>query len=236
MLILLYRIVLLSLNNYLYCLHYNFVLFVNVLSTIIRGRFDVTIYMLGNTVNKYCPYFKEMGLRHVEEMELGTIDLYNYGDSELTVAVERCDDPESSKKSNKYFAFDNPKLNMIKTGAYELDVHPHLTRRYKHSEIMFVYFIKYEEYTLQCEVVQTGNEVFTYIHEKTTEIKDPDNDLIFTTEITSKPNVRVGIIKPRDKMGERVAYFFKQNLVFYQNNEIGEIVANYIKDTDGVMI
>ena len=43
-------------------------------------------------------------------------------------------------------------------------------------------------------------------------------------------------MKPRDKIGERVAYFFKYNLVFYQNNEIGEIIANYIKDTDGVMI
>ena len=63
-----------------------------------------------------------------------------------------------------------------------------------------------------------------------------ENDLIYTTDVTSKPNYRVGIIKARDKIGEKVAYFFKQNLVFYQNNEIGEIVSNYIKDTDGVII
>ena len=51
-----------------YYLPDEFVLFVNVLSTIIRGRYDVTIYMLGNTVNKFCPYFKEMGLGHVDEI------------------------------------------------------------------------------------------------------------------------------------------------------------------------
>ena len=36
--------------------------FMNVLSTIIRDRENIKIFMLGNTVNKYCPYFDEMGL------------------------------------------------------------------------------------------------------------------------------------------------------------------------------
>lgn len=213
-----------------------FILFMNCLSTIIRERDNVVIYMLGNTVSHFSPYYNEMGLKHIRQMKQGDLDVYQYGEKGCKVAVEYIGESRFLKKSNKYFAFDNPKLNMIKSGAYELDIHPHLTTKYKHSEIMFVYFIKYEEYLLQCEVVQTGNEVFTFIHEKTSEIKYPDTDLIYTTDITSKPNMRVGIIKPRDKIGEKVAYFFKQNLVFYQNNEVGEIVTNYIKDTDGVMI
>ena len=85
-------------------------------------------------------------------------------------------------------------------------------------------------------MVQIENEIFTFVHEKTTEIKNPDNDLIFTTDITSKPNHRVGILKPRDKIGEKIAYFYKHNLVFYQSNEVGEILTNYIKDTDGVVL
>lgn len=213
-----------------------FILFMNCLSTIIRERDNVTIYMLGNTVSHFSPYYSEMGLTHIRSMKQGDIDVYQYGNNNLRVAVEYIGESKFLKKSNKYFAFDNPKLNMIKSGAYELDIHPHLTRRYKHGDVMFIYFILYEEFTLQCEVVQVDNEIFTYIHEKTTEIKSPDNDLVYTTEITSKPNYRVGIIKYRDRIGEKIAYFFKQNLVFYQNNEIGEIVANYIKDTDGVMI
>lgn len=213
-----------------------FILFMNCLSTIIRERDNVTVYMLGNTVSHFSPYYVEMGLKHIRNMKQGDIDIYKYGSDGCKVAVEYIGESKFLKKSNKYFAFDNPKLNMIKSGAYELDIHPHLTRRFKNSDIMFIYFVTYEEYILQCEVVQVDNEVFTYIHEKTTELKDTDNDLIYTVEITSKPNYRVGIMKPRDKIGERVAFFFKYNLVFYQNNEIGEIVANYIKDTDGVMI
>lgn len=213
-----------------------FILFMNCLSTIIRERDNVVIYMLGNTVSHFSPYYSEMGLKHVRQMKQGDLDVYQYGDNGCKVAVEYIGESRFLKKSNKYFAFDNPKLNMIKSGAYELDIHPHLTTKYKHSEIMFIYFIEYEEYLLQCEVVQTGNELFTFIHEKTTEIKYPESDLVFTTNITSKPNMRVGILKPRDNFGKKIAYFYKQNLVFYQNNEVGEIVANYIKDTDGVLI
>lgn len=213
-----------------------FILFMNVLSTIIRDRDNVIIYMLGNTVSHFSPYFGEMGLKHVRSMKQGDIDVYTYGENGCKVAVEYIGESKFLKRSNKYFAFDNPKLNMIKSGAYELDIHPHLTRRYKHSDVMFMYFIIYEEFTLQCEVVQCDNEVFTFVHEKTTEIKNPDSDLIYTTEITSKPNYRVGLLKPRDKIGERVAYFYKHNLVFYQNNEIGEILTNYVKDTDGIVL
>ena len=58
--------------------------------------------MLGNTVNRYCPYFKEMGLAHIKEMKPGDIDLYRYGDSELTVAVEYTTPKKNSP--DEYFA------------------------------------------------------------------------------------------------------------------------------------
>ena len=53
-----------------------FVLFMNVVSTIVRRREDVKIYMLGNTVNKYCPYFEEMVLANSLKMEQGTSGVY----------------------------------------------------------------------------------------------------------------------------------------------------------------
>ena len=39
-----------------------FMAFMNTLSTIIRQRDNVKIFMCGNTVNKFNPYFEEMGL------------------------------------------------------------------------------------------------------------------------------------------------------------------------------
>lgn len=211
-----------------YYLPDEFVLFVNVLSTIIRGRYDVTIYMLGNTVNKYCPYFKEMGLGHVDEMELGTIDLYKYGSSGLSVAVERCNDPESSKDSNKYFAFDNPSLQMITGGAWEIDIYPHLPIKYTKRDIQLIYFILFNDYILQCEIIVIDGCIFTYIHRKTTELQNPDGDIIFTTEYSPRPNISRNILHPTYEVHRKISNLFKAEKVFYQDNEVGELVRNYL--------
>ena len=73
-----------------------------------------------------------------------TIDLYTYGESNLRVAVEYSQGiKKESKKSNKYFAFDNPKLQMITNGKWEIDIYPHLPHKYKPKDIKFIYYIKY---------------------------------------------------------------------------------------------
>lgn len=206
-----------------------FVIFTNVLSTIVRLRKDVKIYMLGNTVNKYCPYFAEMGLVNVKKMTPGTIDLYRYGESELKVAVEYTGSGDSDKKeSNVLFAFNNPKLAMITHGSWEIDIYPHLPGRYVNSDIIFTYFIVWTDEILQCEIIFTGHSMFTYIHRKTSEIKNPDSDIVFTTEFDSRPNYYRNLKRSVDVLSKKIGDFFKKYKVFYQDNEVGEIVRNYL--------
>lgn len=211
-----------------------FILFQNCLSTIIRQRKDVTIFMLGNTVNKYCPYFAEMGLKNVTKMKQGTIDVYNYGDSGLKVALEFCSSIGTSKESNVYFAFNNPHLQMIKTGEWELDLYPHLPVKYKNNEILFTYFIVFNDEILQAEIVQHEQSCFTYIHRKTTPIQNHDLDIIYSLEASHKPNYYVDITNPRDKLSGKITKFFQSFKVFYQDNEVGEIVRNYAFECQNV--
>ena len=216
------------LTNKLY-LNDEFVLFMNTISTIVRQRTDVKIFMLGNTVNKYCPYFAEMGLKHIQKMEQDSIDVYTYGEGKLTVAVEYCGNSTEKKKSNFYFAFDNPKLQMITSGAWELAIYPHLPVKYSHKNIEFIYFIIFNENIYQCEVVQVDGEYFTYIHIKTTELKDTENDLIYSLEFNYKMNYNRNIYKPTTKLQEKLLWFFKTDRVFYQDNEVGDSIHNYLK-------
>lgn len=211
-----------------------FIEFQNILSTIIRERDDVKIFMLGNTVNQFSPYFSEMGLTNITKMKQGTIDLYTYGTSELTVAVEYCASNKQGKKSDKYFAFDNPKLNMITSGAWELAIYPHLPYKYKSNEIEFTYFIEFYNNILQCEIINSQGNVFTYIHRKTTPLKYDYNDIVFTCSYNPSYLVRRKLTKPFDDIGKKIYYFFKTDKVFYQDNNIGEIVRNYLQwsDTD----
>jgi hypothetical protein len=51
-------------------------LFSNVLSTLLRDDGNAKIWLLGNTVSWYCPYFREMGLRHIKNMEIGGVQVY----------------------------------------------------------------------------------------------------------------------------------------------------------------
>ena len=208
-----------------------FVPFMNTLSTIIRSRDDVTIFMLGNTVNKYCPYFDEMGLRHIKDMKQGEIDVYQLKHTSgkiLKVAVEYCKPFEKGKKSDFYFAFDNQKLEMITTGVWEIDIYPHCPYHYKPKHILFTYFIEFDRELLQCEIVQVDGVCFTFIHRKTTPLKHPDTDLVFTTRYDARPNYRRKLTKPRLDIERKIAEFYATDKIFYQDNEVGEIVRNYL--------
>ena len=184
--------------------------------------------MLGNTVNKYCPYFSEMGLTHVKTMKAGTIDVYHYGDSELTVAVEYTAANKAGKASDLYFAFDNPKLSMITGGAWEIDIYPHCPVHYKPNEVLFTYFIAFAGDILQCEIVQHEDLYFTFVHRKTTEFKDTDHDLIYTTDYDPRPNFKRKINKPRTDIEKKIAEFYTKDKIFYADNETGEIMRNYL--------
>ena len=212
-----------------YYLTDEFTLFSNVLSTIIRDRNDVVIYMCGNSVNKYNPYFIEMGLKHAKTMVKGTIDIYQYGESGLKVAVEYADSPsKDGKKSDVYFAFDNPKLNTITSGEWELAFYPRLPKKYTKDDVLFVYFIEWDEEMLQCEIINVDEEVFTYIHRKTTPIRN-DNDITFSTDFKTNQYHFRTLTRPNTSIERKIFDFYLKGKVFYQSNDVGEIVRNYLQ-------
>lgn len=209
-----------------------FVLFMNTLSTIVRHRDDVEIFMCANTVSgaKYNPYFKEMGLDKVREMQPGEIQVYTYGNSELKVAVEFCDLPSKDRPSDVLFAFSNPKLAMI-TGQgniWELDIYPHITHSIEKKDIKFSYFIKFEDNLLQADIVMNSTEKFTFIHEKTTPIKNDTKDIVFCLTPNEKYNYYLSLLRPVNDLTRKIITFFAANKVFYQSNDLGEIVNQYL--------
>lgn len=207
-----------------------FALFMNLLSTIIRDRDDVDIFMLGNTVSKDCPYFHEMGLKHIAKQQSGTIDTYSYrkNDQEMLIAVEYTKNIQS-KKSDKYFIFDNPKMEMITGGAWELAIYPHLFEQYYPHQVAFKFFIIYRQNTLQCEIIEGSNGLFIYVHQKTSNLRDPDNDLIYCVEPNSRRNWKVDITRPEFTIEKRIAQLITQDKICFQDNEIGEVFNDYLK-------
>lgn len=206
-----------------------FVTFMNVISTIIRFRTDVKIFMLGNTVNQYCPYFREMGIEEIKDMKQGTIRVYNYGDSGLKVAVEYCSSMKSEKDNNMYFAFDNPKLNMITSGVWELDLYPHCPVKYKPKDILLTYFIKFSNEVLQCEIIQVDDMLFTFIHRKTSDLQERPTDIIYSQDYNPKPLRFRSLLRGYNSTCLKIKRFFDDDMVYYQDNMVGETVRNYLQ-------
>lgn len=213
-----------------------FTLFTSILSTIIRERDGVKIFLCGNSINKVNPYFIEMGLTNTKNQKKNTIDVYQYGDSTLKVAVEYTgqiegDDKKPIKrKSDKYFAFNNPKLKMITQGDWELDIYPHLPQKYKPKDILYMYFIKFLDEIYQCEIIDVDNQhkPFTYIHRKTTPIKDDGYSIIYSQDYSTEPNHKRKIIYALSNIEKKIVWFYKNDKVFYQDNEVGNMIENYI--------
>lgn len=211
-----------------YYLADEFIIFMNVLSTIIRDRKIDKVFLLGNTVNKYNPYFEEFGIKN--ELKQGFIDVYQYGNSDLTLAIEYCENTETNKKnSNKYFAFNNQKLQMIKGGKWELDFYPHLSenQRIDFNDVLFSFYILFDGKTIQGDIVQ-NEDYFLFFHWKTTPIKEDKKSLVYSLDLVTDFYHRKNILRNVDKLDKKIAYFFASEKVFYQSNEIGECVHNYL--------
>ena len=100
--------------------------------------------------------------------------------------------------------------------------------------MLFIYFIEFNNRIYQANVIQLDDDMITYIHNKTTDLQDTDNDLIYTLESSHKLNYNRSILKPMNELQNRIAWFFKHDKVFYQSNEVGNAISNYIKICRGL--
>lgn len=210
-----------------------FMLFQIAVSNIVRARDDVKVFLCGNTFNRYCPYFTEMGLTHVKSQKKGTIDVYNYADSRLQVAVEYSGFKAKHKPSDSYFAFDNPKLKMVTSGDWAFSIYPHLPFPYDRSYIRYVFFIRFDGELFQAELMRKERDLLIFVHRKTTPIKDGDTSLVYDPDVRPEFNYRQDLFHPwagapTERLERLIAQLFLQKKVFYQDNEVGDTVNNYV--------
>lgn len=219
-----------------------FVRFMNLLSTLIRDRETAIIYMLANSVNRYCPYFSEMGLKNIDKLPKGEIALYSYGSSSLTVAVEYCDEVAATKQTaSKYFAFDNPQLQMITSGEWEFQIYPRPPYKILEDDIVLKFYIQFSEQLLACEIIhsslkQYANDVFIFVHFQTKDIDIDDNTIVYVNDFSSC-RMHVRFLKDQPTEGHKlICSLIQRKAVCFANNEVGEVFRNWLIETQGVKL
>lgn len=214
-----------------------FVRFCNVLSSIIRDREDCIIYMLANTVNRYCPYFSEMGLKNIETMPQGEIRVYHYGDSDLTVAVEYCDEVKATKKvASKFFAFDNPELEMITTGAWELAMYPRAPYKIYEEDIWKIFYIKFADNLLKGEIVKRDKDLFIFFHPQTKDITIGDKEVLYTDTFSAGVCHVLFLNDCPTELHKLIRTLINKKSVCFSGNECGEIFRNWLKEIQGISL
>ena len=59
-------------------------------------------------------------------------------------------------------------------------------------------------------------------------IRHPEVDVVFSVEYDPRPNHIRNIRKSTEDVAKKIYKFFRDDQVFYQDNDVGEIVRNYL--------
>lgn len=217
-------------------LNEEFVKFMNLLSSLIRDRKDCVIYMLANSVNKYCPYFTEMGLTEVDKMEQGEIRVYTYENSDLKVAVEYCSTVEATQKTaSKYFAFENSQLQMITSGAWEIKVYPRAPYPLHEEDIFKRFYIKFGDQLLCGEIILRSPDLFIFVRRQTKDMNIDELTPYYSDGFnTSICHVRFLKDCPTE-LHKLIKDLILKKSVCFSDNEVGEVFRNWIQETQGIM-
>lgn len=208
-----------------------------LLSNIIRQRDDVTIYMCGNTIDKHCIYFRELGLYKVINMVQGEIDLYKFPTQdgrELQIAVEYCaTSKNASKKSDIYFSFNNKNntLKMIKDGSWDLNIYPHLKGRFIDANILQVFYVNYNDIWIKGHIYLYNDDIVLFY----TPCSKPiitDETIIFTNNDLVRPlDMRSMTHGGSGKIIKIINRCLNYSKVYFATNETGDIIRKYMIDT-----
>ena len=210
-----------------------FATFANVISSLVRDREIKSIYMLANTVNKYCPYFEDMGLYHVGEQEQGTIEIYTYNNEKLTVAVEYCAAATNTKDIEHYYAFNNPQLDMIASGSWEEARYRRISKiefEANKETIVLKFLVNFNNRKIVGEIHRDKESVILLFHKLgNSNYKWVERDIVFTDQDCYSPLWQNSFKSGNTRAHQLIRKLLSENKVYYDNNSTGEVINNFIK-------
>lgn len=137
-------------------------------STIARRR-KITVWLIGNTISRVCPYYSEWGLKNIPYQKQGTIDVYEFSTSQvddngkavvIKIAVENC--ANSGNNSKMFFGKTG---EQITSGQWETKEQPHLARNYNEYELIYELLFSDMGFNFVVQLLVNVDGVFiTYVY------------------------------------------------------------------------
>lgn len=198
-------------------------IFLDVLSSIMRDRDGVPVYMIANTVSQHCPYFAAFGfkIQDVKQGELKQISPH--------CCIEYCNDNGKQNNAQYFTAFINSHSKMILSGAWDFREYPTLyPRSHLDFNFQFRFFVCLSDRTICGEVLTDKTGAFIYFYPFTGGIKHPENTLIYGGAVDVNALHSVDFSDCSTAAHIIINDLIKRKKCFYTDNETGDAVAAFI--------
>lgn len=209
-----------------------FIAFQNMVSTVLRGREESYVVMIGNTLTRLCPYFREFGLKNVPFQEEGTIELYDYTSENTKVSIS----VEMTRALEQLNTFYVGRAEKITSSGWSItDECLRLPCPYTEYDKLYELIIRHELLEYKIELLAKEVETILFVHPNTKPIEN-DTRLI-TKEPSLNPYVSCKIgrtqISKMEKFENKVILnLLKYSRVTYSDNltakEFNDIIYMYI--------
>lgn len=168
-------------GNYL---PYEFELFMHFVSTVARRR-NITVILIGNSLSRLCPYFREFQLTHVLEQKEGSIDEYTIEAEDGTqtlIAVEFAE--HSTVKTSSMFFGTN--AEMTNQGKWHTRPMPHLPTPLEEWSVGYNFFIKYYQFQYSVKyLTNPKGDYVLYVEEYDKQLLPEDRVISIESSINS---------------------------------------------------
>lgn len=184
-------------------------------STVFRHK-QGKVIMVGNTLSRVCPYFKEFCLVNTLKMKPGDIEIYHHhvGDATIDIAVEYC---ANIKYENTMF-FGQASKQII-SGEWDTKEVNKLPGNQEDYEEVYKILVEYMQFrfVMSLLVDKDGGKI-VFVYPKTTENRNIDR--ILTDRFDTSPLISSRLDLNR-KPEKYISDAFRLNKVCYSDNLTG---------------
>lgn len=211
-----------------------FISFCDLLSTLIRSRIDgITIWLLGNTIDRYDYYFDELEIAdYMKYLQIGEHALVKTSKgTPIYIEIFSPKKRTIKEKVNRiFFGFKNSKLNSITGEDWLIVPYQHIDRDDERDIIDRSHFIVYENNLVQLDIVNSEKYGVHVIAHKSTN-KDYEGVYYTTDQLHDiRYRFRYGF-SPVDRM---IWTLYDRKKFFFATNTDAAIVQKYVSLADKI--
>ena len=203
----------------------------SIVSTIAR-RDEIRVMMIGNTMNRVCPYFTEWCLTPVLKQKQGTIDIYRQTTNRLddngnpiiiTIAVEMC---ETMGQQNRMFF--GQKAKSIVTGVWDTETYPQLEDDFKNYDEYYELLYIHREFAFMIKLLRSPkDEILLFVYPYTGDINKVTRRISEEYSLSPFITPKLGKVTKYDEL---VGQLIDNRKICFSDNLTGTDFYNTIKE------